>query len=382
MEAAWSSYLALFSDVVVRIRDVSSKDFPPEAIAQWLGEGCREFARRSELVSGAWLGPLIPGQRLYRLPADCLRLTKVRCRYPGNTADRELPYWDQYTTLDSYAQSQEGEPQNWYLEEGADQVGLYLISNLGGFLGDTAGNGNVGGTTVVLPAIASAVDDFYNGMELRILDGSYQGQQQTISDYDGATRTATVDTAFSGQIVSGVRACVGPEQLRFDYVAAGNDYQRQDVNGVVLAAPAPGYASLAATLTQRPTDFWKGWEVYFTAGNLKDERTRVVTSEIVAGTPASTVLTLWPELVTKPTAADTFQLRVTPNIPGAFHPALVAYALSVAKGVLQNPSAVEDRARFDAAIAQAAETAEPDQDQEFEGVREYAKGDEEWGEGW
>ena len=39
-------------------------------------------------------------------------------------------------------------------------------------------------------------DDYYNGMEVRIIDGTGEGQTRTITDYDGTTRTITVDSAW------------------------------------------------------------------------------------------------------------------------------------------------------------------------------------------
>lgn len=39
-----------------------------------------------------------------------------------------------------------------------------------------------------------ARNDYYNGMEIRILSGNGEGQSRVISDYVGSTRTATVDT--------------------------------------------------------------------------------------------------------------------------------------------------------------------------------------------
>lgn len=46
--------------------------------------------------------------------------------------------------------------------------------------------------TIVLREKASAVDDAYNGQEVLILENTGAGQRRVISDYDGATRTATV----------------------------------------------------------------------------------------------------------------------------------------------------------------------------------------------
>lgn len=54
-----------------------------------------------------------------------------------------------------------------------------------------------GTTTVRLAAGASAVDDFYNGMTLRSTGGTGSGQERRITDYVGATRDATVASAFS-----------------------------------------------------------------------------------------------------------------------------------------------------------------------------------------
>ena len=40
-------------------------------------------------------------------------------------------------------------------------------------------------------------DDFYNGMEVRIIEGAGIGQYKKITDYDGSTRTATVESSWS-----------------------------------------------------------------------------------------------------------------------------------------------------------------------------------------
>jgi hypothetical protein len=53
-------------------------------------------------------------------------------------------------------------------------------------------------TTVVLPAGASSVDDFYNGLFLQFATGARAGQYRAITDYVGSTRTATLASALSG----------------------------------------------------------------------------------------------------------------------------------------------------------------------------------------
>ena len=51
-----------------------------------------------------------------------------------------------------------------------------------------------GATTITLDTGASAVNDTYNGMIIDIVSGTGSGQTKTISDYDGASRVATVTT--------------------------------------------------------------------------------------------------------------------------------------------------------------------------------------------
>lgn len=50
------------------------------------------------------------------------------------------------------------------------------------------------GTTITLDASASATDDFYNNTFLYILSGTGAGQGRFITDYNGTTKVATVDT--------------------------------------------------------------------------------------------------------------------------------------------------------------------------------------------
>ena len=62
------------------------------------------------------------------------------------------------------------------------------------------GTATAGGTdTITLPSDASAIDDFYNDMSAQIPSGTGAGQEQTITDYVGATRVATVTTNWSVQ---------------------------------------------------------------------------------------------------------------------------------------------------------------------------------------
>jgi hypothetical protein len=52
-------------------------------------------------------------------------------------------------------------------------------------------------TTVELDSSASAVNDVYNGLEIELRDGAGEGETRVISDYDGATKTATISPAWT-----------------------------------------------------------------------------------------------------------------------------------------------------------------------------------------
>jgi len=51
-------------------------------------------------------------------------------------------------------------------------------------------------TTIVLPANASNIDDFYNGLYVEAIEGFLAGERKKIIDYDATTRTITTE-AFS-----------------------------------------------------------------------------------------------------------------------------------------------------------------------------------------
>jgi hypothetical protein len=60
---------------------------------------------------------------------------------------------------------------------------------------DTAQAGAAG--TITLAAGASAVDDFYNGQTVILITNTGVGQSRIITDYDGTTKVATVDTNWA-----------------------------------------------------------------------------------------------------------------------------------------------------------------------------------------
>jgi hypothetical protein len=51
-------------------------------------------------------------------------------------------------------------------------------------------------SAITFPAAAAATDDIYNGLRIKITQGTGIGQERVISDYDGATKVATVSTAW------------------------------------------------------------------------------------------------------------------------------------------------------------------------------------------
>ena len=52
-------------------------------------------------------------------------------------------------------------------------------------------------TTSFVTNLATAVDDYYNGQTLHFISGALSGQSQVIRDYDGATKTITLDSALT-----------------------------------------------------------------------------------------------------------------------------------------------------------------------------------------
>ena len=70
--------------------------------------------------------------------------------------------------------------------------------------GTTTADGSITNDTLIATGLASGVDDFYNTFQLIIASGTASGQRSTIADYDGTTKTITVNPAFSAQILSGV----------------------------------------------------------------------------------------------------------------------------------------------------------------------------------
>ena len=73
-------------------------------------------------------------------------------------------------------------------------LGGYVIDHKSGQVQSVTNNTNA---LVTLESTASATDDAYNGLQLKIVSGYGAGQHFAILDYDGATRTATLNGQFT-----------------------------------------------------------------------------------------------------------------------------------------------------------------------------------------
>lgn len=85
--------------------------------------------------------------------------------------------------------------------------------------------------TITLHAEASAIDDFYNGMAVRIYDQTGAGQERVITDYVGASRVATVATNWVVNPDNSSLYFV--QQLSITLDANGADYDKYGVPGFV-----------------------------------------------------------------------------------------------------------------------------------------------------
>lgn len=376
-EYRWMSFDDIVSDAAERVKDVTNHEIPPETMGRWASQACREFARRSETVRGTDLRPMVIGQQYYPLPIDLIRIREVAVSIPGYGGELVIPYMREDELMDGYAQTN-GTPFAWYLNPDRTQLGIVDIPTSGGFDGFTTAPGNVGGTTLVSSGLSSS-NDIYNSLFVRILEGTLAGQQRTISDYDGATHTVTVSSAFSGQVPSGVRFQIHPDSLRINYIRAGNSYHVRPTTPYVVAfAEVPTFDTFPANLGVRPEDYWVGKEVRFTSGALQYERTRIVSSVNSGG---NTLLTVLPELFARPASNDQFVITDVPNIPDAFHGALVSFMvhLALARNGTPDPQHLQ---AFLEATAEARMVDDPIQAQEFEQIRMYGKGEYEiWEEG-
>jgi hypothetical protein len=131
------------------------------------------------------------------------------------------------------------------IEISADSGDLPAVAHTG-----TAQGGTNDPATITLANEASATDDAYNGMQIEITGGTGEDQIRTITDYDGASRTALVDSDWD----------TIPDNtstyhffLSIDYLTDGNDgtgdliladYQRTDTDQPGERKGLTGFAAI------------------------------------------------------------------------------------------------------------------------------------------
>jgi len=103
----------------------------------------------------------------------------------------------------------------WDVQQAASNGSIDIIrvtANGSGFVGRANTFASVTSSTIqVLDAGASGVDDFYTDAALFISSGLGSGQVRTISDYNGTTKTVTVNPGFSITPNSSSTFSIGPD---------------------------------------------------------------------------------------------------------------------------------------------------------------------------
>lgn len=125
-----------------------------------------------------------------------------------------------------------------------DGTNLYEITQPSTITGTSQAGG---ADTITLNTSASGTNDIYNGWEVYIVSGTGSGQTRTISDYVGATKVATVSSAWDTQ----------PDHTSVYYITS-------TAQGVVTTVGAPTY-----TKTYSPT-YLEFADVYKGANNITD----------------------------------------------------------------------------------------------------------------
>lgn len=381
----WQNFSELTSEVNERLSDISFHTYKKSVIRSWLSQANREFARRSEIVRKTQKRPLVAGQMLYRLPPDCFKVSAVIVTNPGFTGEESLPYEREEKFLDGTSRiSTNGRPYAWYLKHDRREIGLMNVPSSGGFEGVSIA---VAGDSVTLdgPTTMSDTDDFYNTFLVRILSGDQQGEERTISDYDGTNHRITVSVAFSGAIQDDVQFEVYPDSLRIEYIANGNSYGLLPTPATVDLATSPVYPAdrsqtrIALTgIETKEENYYTGVDIKFTSGDNDGERVRVLTSTSSGVAANFAVFTFDPGLPNLPVDGDAFTMTEVPNIPTAYHDALVEWCVFKALEKEKNPEAGAHLGSFLGLVQEAIESDRPAQALQFEQIREHGRREEGW----
>ncbi|MCI0488920.1 MAG: hypothetical protein L0229_20200 [Blastocatellia bacterium] len=134
----------------------------------------------------------------------------------------------------------------------------------------TSGTGHTS-TTFVMDGSASAVDDFYNGMVLHVLSLAASSRVREITDYNGATRTATVSPAFDSTPVGALAF-----EVHFGQARANKSGTGHTATTFVLDSGASG-----------TNDFYSGMSIYIPSEGASDGIQKI--TDYVGSTKTCTV---------------------------------------------------------------------------------------------
>jgi len=357
-----------------RLGDPAMQELSMTVYANYAGEGCVEFARLSETVHDKATRPLVVDQAEYDLPANCLKVHRVTIIENGYTSYRRLRPVEMDKIEIGYSSLTSGMVQEWYLTRDQARMGLSPAPSEGGYRG-RMGTGStassiVAPTGVTFPTI---VED----TTFRVLDGALAGETTTV-DGVATSSTITLATALPGTPAAGTLFECFYDTLLIDYIAEGNRYDQKPI-AVEVAADFDATENnvIVTGLSLRPLDWYKGMDLTWTTGNLKDTSLRITGSNSVdTANTRLTVSTPWP---TVPTIADTGVVTDVPNIPVAYHHYLSEYVVGcVARDRGNAAKARMAMTRFEVGVQEARKMREFKNRDTYSKVDPYNRGRGKW----
>ncbi len=187
----------------------------------------------------------------------------------------------QITDYDGATQRITGMNSDWLISP--DTTSEYVLTPP--LSGTAAG---VGANTISFdPANASAIDDFYTGMTITITNGAGAGQTMTITGYDAATHTATLNPAW-GTLPVGAEYTITPSLS----------------GSAQSGANAPAAITLATAGSSSIDNFYNGTSITVTHANGSTETRRIIGYD---GTTKQALLDKDWNVV--PAAGDTYRIN-------------------------------------------------------------------------
>lgn len=177
-------------------------------------------------------------------------------------------------------------------------------------------------SSIVLRASATATDDYYNGLDIEIVDGTGKGQVRRITDYVGSTVTATIDRGWAtnpdSTSVYIVHPRTGPGLNTYidanadvrcagGYTSSRSDIGDSAAYGMLanltsfVNGGTPSTTSFITGLSSTVTDAYKNGVLTFSSGALRGE-----SAEITAYNGSTKAVTLTPALSAAPADQDKF----------------------------------------------------------------------------